>query len=137
MHRYKKAAGITGILLIVVIFFLIINHFTGTICLLNAITGIPCPGCGLTRAGVLALQGRFTESFTMHPLLFPALAVMAFMFIYITLLKKKPSKLFYTIIALCLILFVGLYIWRMATLFPDTPPMTINENSLLRQLAQH
>ncbi|MBI2390243.1 MAG: DUF2752 domain-containing protein [Deltaproteobacteria bacterium] len=29
---------------------------------------IPCPGCGATRAFLLALQGHFAESFRMHPL---------------------------------------------------------------------
>lgn len=31
-------------------------------------TGIPCPGCGLTRATLSALQGNFAEAFHFHPL---------------------------------------------------------------------
>ena len=134
MHRYKKTTAMICAIFAAVLFFLILHHFTGAICLFNAICGIPCPGCGLTRAAVLALQGRFAESFAMHPLLFPALAVLAFMMIHSIILKKKPSRLFYLIITLCLIVFLGFYIWRMMTCFPNIPPMTYNDHALFRQI---
>jgi Protein of unknown function (DUF2752) len=31
-------------------------------------TGIPCPGCGLTRSCVAAVHGRFGDSLAFHPL---------------------------------------------------------------------
>lgn len=37
-------------------------------CPILALTGIPCPGCGLTRAWLAALGGRFAEAFAFHPL---------------------------------------------------------------------
>ncbi len=136
MHRYKKTAAMLCAFFAAILFFLTLHHFTGTICLFNSVFGIPCPGCGLTRAAVFALQGRFTESLAMHPLLFPALAVLAYMIINNIILKKKPSKLFYFIITLCLIVFLGFYIWRMMTCFPNIPPMTYNSHSLFHQIIQ-
>lgn len=38
------------------------------VCVLNELTGIPCPGCGLTRAWVSALHGALGESLAHHPL---------------------------------------------------------------------
>ncbi len=32
--------------------------------------GIPCPGCGLTRASLLALTGDFSGALRLHPLVF-------------------------------------------------------------------
>ena len=31
-------------------------------------TGIPCPGCGMTRAYLLVFEGDFAGAFAMHPL---------------------------------------------------------------------
>lgn len=38
------------------------------VCALNELTGVPCPGCGLTRAWVSALHGGLGESLAHHPL---------------------------------------------------------------------
>lgn len=37
-------------------------------CLVRAVTGSPCPGCGLTRASNAALRGRLREASAWHPL---------------------------------------------------------------------
>jgi hypothetical protein len=39
-------------------------------CPLLALTGIPCPTCGITRATRLALHGDFAAATRMHPLWF-------------------------------------------------------------------
>jgi hypothetical protein len=48
-------------------------------CPTRTILGIPCPGCGMTRAARLVLHGDFAAATRMHPLWFavlPALAVL-------------------------------------------------------------
>lgn len=39
-------------------------------CILLSLAGIPCPSCGLTRATLYALMGRFKTAFSYHPLFF-------------------------------------------------------------------
>ncbi len=49
-------------------------------CPLRTIVGVPCPGCGMTRAARLVLHGDFAGATRMHPLwmvVLPALAVLA------------------------------------------------------------
>ena len=41
-------------------------HFTGP-CLLNALTGFYCPGCGGTRAIVTLAKGDIVQSVVYHP----------------------------------------------------------------------
>lgn len=38
-----------------------------TVCWLNATTGLPCPGCGLSRSLSCGLRGMFLESWHYHP----------------------------------------------------------------------
>ena len=37
-------------------------------CVLRSILGFPCPGCGMTRAWLAALQLDFSAAFTWHPM---------------------------------------------------------------------
>ncbi len=46
-----------------------------TICWFRLATGMPCPSCGLTRAVVLLLHGRWAESLAAHPFGVPVLAL--------------------------------------------------------------
>lgn len=39
-----------------------------TICLVRNWTGVPCPGCGVTRAIEAMLRGSYAEAFILHPL---------------------------------------------------------------------
>jgi len=37
------------------------------VCPFRRLTGLPCPGCGLTRSWVYLVHGWWRESFTAHP----------------------------------------------------------------------
>lgn len=41
---------------------------TLSICLFRNVTGIPCPGCGMTRAFALLARGDWRAALAMHPL---------------------------------------------------------------------
>lgn len=88
-------------------------------CPIYANLGIPCPSCGMTRAWRLALSGELLDAFLMHPLFWmPPLLILPFF-------RKK-----WAVVAMIALL-VGVYAVRMVMLFPDTPPMNFNHESLL------
>lgn len=65
LHRNSFIAAWLGLLLAAIT----PPHGTGTtICFFKICTGIPCPGCGLTRSMSCALRGMFVESWQYHPL---------------------------------------------------------------------
>ena len=47
-------------------------------CPIRSLTGIPCPGCGLTRAWKAALQLEFADAFRYHPMFWSVPVLMAY-----------------------------------------------------------
>ena len=45
------------------------------LCVFRLITGVPCPGCGMTHAILHGFQGHWARSYHAHPLGLPLLAV--------------------------------------------------------------
>lgn len=104
---------------IIILIFAVLLFLGGYACPIYNTIGIPCPGCGMTRAYKLLFSGKIYDAFIMHPLfLLPP-------FFLIKPLRKK----WYLILAT--ILFIIVYIIRMTTMFPHTPPMDYNYNSTL------
>lgn len=53
-----------------------------SLCTIYNLTGLPCPGCGITRSVVCAAHGQATQAFRFHPLgplVFAALVVLTAM----------------------------------------------------------
>ena len=48
------------------------------LCPTAAVAGLPCPACGMTRASLATLRGDVATAFALHPLVFVALPVLAF-----------------------------------------------------------
>ncbi|MBO4303527.1 MAG: DUF2752 domain-containing protein [Lentisphaeria bacterium] len=114
-------------------------------CLFRFHTGLPCPGCGLTRAFFALLRGDFRASVQFHalllPVLFTLLAALAgtiaqarekagrplgSVLSFFGVLHKK--KFFYLAVFLLLFLY---YLVRMILFFPAGPePMVFEKNSL-------
>lgn len=127
------------------LFLLMLSELFGTSCFISSVFGIPCAGCGSTRAIRLLLQGRIMDALRMHPLIFLTLfllvAIPAFAVARIVAKKRgKPFRsplsrrateiIFFSLAALYLIV----YIIRMILLFPHTEPMLYNKNSVWGRL---
>ncbi len=108
----------------------ILLHLTGTACYFKAIYGIPCPGCGIIRAGYYLIKLEFRKSFYYHPLLFLAI------FVLIVLLGRRNrflskiynSHLFWNSVS---VIFILTWIIRLFIYFPHHVPMDFNKSSLL------
>ncbi len=49
-------------------------------CVFRLVTGIPCPGCGMTRAWLAALRGDFAAAVAYHPLFWAVPVAFALVF---------------------------------------------------------
>lgn len=129
MKKYIKSNVIISILLGISILYLILKQFskaTSTICLIRGIVGIPCPSCGISRAIISFFNGNITMAFKYHPLFW-----MPFVVVLIIILNKKYYK---EILIGVIIIFCGVYITRMAILFPNVEPMKYNEKAIFNKL---
>jgi len=107
---------------------------TDTICVSQLIFGLPCPGCGLTRATLAFLSLNFTRAFQMHPLLILAWIDVAL--VAILIVTGKREKITITFLSLSLVAFLGVYAYRMMTLYPDVQPMVPFKDSLMGLLSK-
>ncbi|MGH4120418.1 DUF2752 domain-containing protein [Clostridium sp.] len=103
------------------------SFFTSTICFIRGVWGIPCPTCGMTRAYKLLFQGDIEGAFYMHPLFFiPIIIVVLFLTRKMNILYEYKYHL--------LVLFIGVYLYRMLVLFPNEAPMMFNHKALLPRI---
>lgn len=140
MSKFKISDRFGGVILrvgfLVLFIFALYWCWIGKVqlCVLRLFTGLPCPGCGLTRAAAALLRGDLSASLHYHPLL----GLVLFAFLTLILRNKcffnklHQSRYFYISIIICLCL---LYIIRMVLFFPNGPePMTYDKASLLGKI---
>lgn len=84
-------------------------------CPFKAVTGIPCPGCGMTRAVMSALRGDFREAFRYHPLWIVAVPLVLVEILNAMGGIKIPAKINNIILMIAGILLLAVYIIRLAT----------------------
>lgn len=131
--KLKEYKGMIIGLVLCGISLLCLEALFGVICPLRLVTGFPCPGCGLTRAGILFLQGRFVESLQMNAFFILGLGF-GTIGIFIKKVLKKNSIFINTYAIIVLVLFVVYYGYRMYRYFPETEPLTYWKGSLLAKL---
>lgn len=61
------------------------------LCVFHRVTGLDCPGCGMTRAFVRLFQGDWRGAYAYHPLSLPLLAVLG----VLAIVPEERSKRFF------------------------------------------
>lgn len=137
------------ILFIGLLIYLPLAHFfLGTICVVQATLGVPCPACGSTRAFFALLKGHIVEALYWHPLIFLSLLILSSTLIVSLrdeLMKQRAFRAgeIYTpryfdkkirlAFAGVLLLYLIVYFIRLYKLYPQ-PPMNYNEQSILGRI---
>lgn len=106
-----------AIMIIVVLLGLTVGRIYST-CPLLMITGFPCPGCGLTRAGTALLNLNFARAFELHPMIYP-IAALAAVFVLYRYFFRKSTKPLLKYVIMILVMMGILYVYRMVKYFPD------------------
>lgn len=92
-------------------------------CIFEWLTGISCPGCGLTRAWLCVLKLDFTGAFYYHPLwLIVPIVVMLYLIYDGSIFKNK--KLNHAVLYVFAAVVVGVYVYRM--FFMENSPIGVD-----------
>ncbi len=104
---------------------------SGTKCFFKSVTGIPCPSCGMTRSFLHVFHGEWGQAFYDHPLFitipFIIGAIVLSYFFYEHKTIRRGTNIF---LIMMVILFIGVYIYRMFLYFPDTDPLKFYDRGL-------
>lgn len=116
-YKIFLIVGMIGILYLLVFF----KYKIGIPCLFHEITGLYCPGCGMTRAIISIIELNFYQALRFNMLIF---IVIPFVIIYFILKDKKkiPNCIWYVL--LCCVIIYG--ILRNIPAFSYLAPTYIN-----------
>lgn len=96
-----------------IVLFYIIIEMLGVTCPIRFLTGISCPGCGMSRAWLAVLRLDWETAFAFHPLFLlpvPAVGLLLFQ-------RRLPKAVFRWGMGIICVLFIIVYIARL--LAPD------------------
>lgn len=135
----KDCKTVVPVLAIVAAVIVVANFLLGKICPMRMLFGIPCPACGITRAFLLVLQGKFYEATVMHPL-WIMLTILLLVFLAVRYLVQDEEKLkkimktikigFIVVIVLCVVY----YVYRMVMWYPDRVPMIYDADNMFEKI---
>lgn len=114
----------------VVLYLQLTKLLMGAMCPMVIVTGLPCPGCGMTRAAVSLLRLRFLDAFAYNSCVYLWLVFGMYLFFY-RYIKRSRTKHFVLIFSAVMTITIGVYIYRMIYRFPGEAPMTYMYNNLL------
>lgn len=105
------------------------NMLFQTSCIQVIIFGIPCAGCGMTRALFACLQGQFVKAFSLNPAVYLWIGYGLFVAFqrYVRFTMKKTTL---GLIIVCIFSLL-IYGYRMYYIFPGEPPLNFKEDSIL------
>ena len=123
--KYKsEICAVIGILLLYLFFFAV-----GITCPIKFLTGVSCPGCGMSRACMHAAKLDLSSAFAYHPMWITIPFVVTFLVLFKWKKKKTAFNItLYTFAALM----IGVYIYRMFFLPQDIVVFSPSESALAK-----
>ncbi len=114
------------------IYYQILHSLYNAFCPFLIVTGIPCAGCGLTRAGLYLLRGQFVRAAFMNPSIYPTAAFLVYCG-YFRYIRGEAVKGVRAAIPLLVVSMLVIYGVRMYLYFPDRAPYVYQSRNFLAE----
>lgn len=110
IKTYYKGVLTAGICII------LMDILFGHMCPMVLLTGLPCPACGLTRAGLYVMTFQLNKAWQMNPVIYP-IALFLLYFIICRYLLGRPVWGWQGMLWSILVILLMVYMYRMASGF--------------------
>ncbi len=117
---------------LIIAYFVLLRNIFHSMCPMVMITGFPCPGCGLTRAGFAVLSLEFERAWDIHPFIYAFIIWIVVFCINRYFLCRRKMPFLRMCLIVTLIAMLVFYGWRMYRYFPGEPPMSYYEGNLFQ-----
>lgn len=132
---WKDIKDIKWAIIIIIAYFALGRYFLYSLCPMVMVTGLPCPGCGLTRAGFALLRLDLAGAYRIHPFIYPIAGYISVFGWNRYIMGRRMGKKLKAGLTVLMVLVILFYGWRMWMYFPGEPPMSYYERNLLRFLS--
>lgn len=112
------------------VYYVLIHVLSDVFCPLLWVTGIPCAGCGMTRAFLYLLGGQFQRAMHMNPSVLLVICFSVYFCVFRYGLGKKVKGLKISLIILVAGMLI-IYGYRMRMYFPNEIPYVYYADNLL------
>ena len=116
--------------LIFMVYSIVVRHVFHAFCPLLIFTGIPCAGCGMTRAVYCIFTGQVQRGMDLNPAAPLGILGCVCWGIERYVLGRNRKWILYLVAFICIVTLL-IYGYRMSTQFPSYPPMTYYKRNLL------
>ena len=123
-----KQYGMAGAALL--LYTIVVNLVFHAFCPLVIFCGLPCPGCGVTRATVCFLAGRWQQAWQLNPVIFPIMITAAY-FAWNRYFRGRKVKGLKGCLVLIAVLLVIVYLVWMSMFFPNREPYIYKEDNMM------
>lgn len=126
--KIRECVKIISILVLVLIGYYFLNRYLSISipCVFYEITGLYCPGCGVTRMIFSLLQGNIYQSFRYNPFLFILMWSYLFYIFYQIVNRRKVKKINDKVMIVLLIITISFGILRNISIFSFLVPTEIH-----------
>lgn len=127
---YADLKEFCWVFLAVFVYYLIMHAIFDAFCPMLILTGVPCAGCGLTRAALFLAAGQVKRALSINPSILPVL-FFALYCGYFRYVEGSRIKGFGAVLGILIACMLGIYGYRMYLYFPDRAPYTYMENNIV------
>lgn len=115
------------------IYTVLVNIIFHAFCPMVIVTGLPCPGCGMTRSVFYLLTGHVSESIYIHPMGIVVICLFLYFVWNRYVIGRKPKGMM-ALIVIALVALIAFYIWRMYLYFPERVPYVYTDGNILERI---